>query len=1725
MLKKLKSVVAIVMATLLIVGHIPHVVAHEEVSHLEVPVETEQRQLSHRGLIGFDGYYDLTDSHTLVDVIVVFEQSPAGIQVMEAMEAGTALSYNQAMQRAEDAHTLFRSELSALFGNQSVARAGSNYTFNAEFRRGLNGVAMSLPANMVSDVAHFRSVQAIFPDESVYLPELPIAELSIGDPFGMSQGRSRMNAHELHQRGIRGEGVVIAVIDSGIDWHHPAFTGTFPTIAEMQLRNPSLTNAHGININGTYYFVGRDFIRLWPNGNGADVRGNPTTLPSGEPGNNPMEFSPVYFPNRHAVVDNAGNTPNWTSHGTHVAGTIVGQPVPVSIDINSGEEVWDMQHAILGVAPDAKVFHYRALFGSTPVSVILSSLEFTYYDRPDVVNLSLGGGLSTPLAVQNLAINNLALQNPNKVFVISSGNAGPNFYTGGNPGGATMALTVSALTEQSTLMRAEVISNNVTGTAFTVMDNPNGEWVVRPNGSLINTFPRLIDNDGEYRIFALPHCGAVGATGTEDIDVGAAAGPMLVDAFVDLFLYYGPDALNGAFVLIKRPMDNNFAIENASLIAFNPGMIGAPPGIFDVLGGVIIIDGTAPNRTNPSNFANLDILVPTLMIDNANGRSLLENIRSSNTGYATFSLRGDIVSQTVASISSRGPVWESFEIKPDVGAHGMDVFSAVPRWTFGGAAANNPNWENIPWTHAYDFRSGTSMSTPHVAGGVALMIQYSQMNGNRWDNQEIKSRIMNTAIAINYLGNNYGVFDGARQIDVWAAVQGDTVVSVSYPRVATLLGTPFTSQPFETAGTGSFSFGGFNRYGNNAMSESLTATIINQSSESRTYTIHHEFITTGRNSLSGATLSHPSSITVGGHSSANFTATLTIPPGDATGHYEGYVIVSLDGTIVARLPFAGVAIYMPPTIQDVATYRAVISTGAYAYNKTSSELVISFTPNFGFSSNLHLVRAVDGITSYNWMRDEFSHAVLGTVGESRFLSNAFIQPGTPLRGIVFDGIYTPVNCIEPVLLIEEGDFYIVMEVWRQSPNLTNSWAWQEDIFIPFSVDNTPPQLNNLLVNNTVADLAENTVIISPEPSGIIISGNATDAWLSQAIINNTTFDVWNTTNPFGPAVSIPSNIAMFALLGEATQENSPIPVSLDTEGNFTVTFANSDQEDTLTIWLIDGYAPVPVANQNLFGSSAWNTPGVARIIPDTENTLRVADDISAFARHDGIFGVAIESNHYHWAGLNVAEMSIAIHYDTETQDRFYDVTFKANGGVILPASMSYFQPEFTTPSALTPTITDAILSYTITVHAGETVGENLPSAGHDIHTFHGWNSSQDGVGFMFDANTPISGHTVLYAMWEKISLPLLPSVVRVEVSPLTTTIIQGREQQFNAIVTVENNANTGVIWSVSGHGGASISPYGVLSVTSSVPINTVLTVRAVSEFNASIYGTASVTVVAQQPEPPTAPPAETPPVQRPTPPRPSEPNVSHEQAQQSPTQLPLVPREPTPVESPTEVVYYEENITEEYAEELIQYEPVVLPDLLLPLPSPASPTLASQSFYDISANDWFYNYIGIAVGGGLFQGLSEGIFAPNISMTRAMFVQLLANFENADLESIVFTTQSFADVDTGAWYFAAVEWATGQGLVQGVGHGEFAPNSPITREQMAALLYRFIQLSNISLDTEQTTPFVDQSAISQWAVEAVEVIQSMGIIQGRSDGRFDPHATATRAEVAALFVRFINRIN
>ncbi|WP_073077769.1 S-layer homology domain-containing protein [Sporobacter termitidis] len=175
-------------------------------------------------------------------------------------------------------------------------------------------------------------------------------------------------------------------------------------------------------------------------------------------------------------------------------------------------------------------------------------------------------------------------------------------------------------------------------------------------------------------------------------------------------------------------------------------------------------------------------------------------------------------------------------------------------------------------------------------------------------------------------------------------------------------------------------------------------------------------------------------------------------------------------------------------------------------------------------------------------------------------------------------------------------------------------------------------------------------------------------------------------------------------------------------------------------------------------------------------------------------------------------------------------------------------------------------------------------------------------------------------------------------------------------------------------------------------------------------------------------------------------------------------------------------------------------------------------FTDVAKTAWYYKNVWYASTHGLFKGTSDTTFSPDTPMTRAMFVTVLGRLEG--VKESDYTTSSFGDVPTGEWYSAYVEWAVKSGIVTGVGDGLFAPDRSVTREELAAMLYRYATFKK--LDVTQASAldsFPDAADVSDWALTAVRWAVSEGLINGMGDGTLSPAATASRAQVAAILER------
>lgn len=171
-------------------------------------------------------------------------------------------------------------------------------------------------------------------------------------------------------------------------------------------------------------------------------------------------------------------------------------------------------------------------------------------------------------------------------------------------------------------------------------------------------------------------------------------------------------------------------------------------------------------------------------------------------------------------------------------------------------------------------------------------------------------------------------------------------------------------------------------------------------------------------------------------------------------------------------------------------------------------------------------------------------------------------------------------------------------------------------------------------------------------------------------------------------------------------------------------------------------------------------------------------------------------------------------------------------------------------------------------------------------------------------------------------------------------------------------------------------------------------------------------------------------------------------------------------------------------------------------------------FADVKSSDWFYGAVQFTNEKGIINGVSANEFAPSSNVTRAMFVTLLYRLEGQP-KTIQCT---FADVKKGSWYENAVSWANEKGIVYGVSATEFAPDSNITREQMAAMLSRWAKYKGKDTSSAKALTYADKNDISEWATENVAWTTESGIMAG-SGNKFLPKSFATRAEAATVIMR------
>ena len=179
----------------------------------------------------------------------------------------------------------------------------------------------------------------------------------------------------------------------------------------------------------------------------------------------------------------------------------------------------------------------------------------------------------------------------------------------------------------------------------------------------------------------------------------------------------------------------------------------------------------------------------------------------------------------------------------------------------------------------------------------------------------------------------------------------------------------------------------------------------------------------------------------------------------------------------------------------------------------------------------------------------------------------------------------------------------------------------------------------------------------------------------------------------------------------------------------------------------------------------------------------------------------------------------------------------------------------------------------------------------------------------------------------------------------------------------------------------------------------------------------------------------------------------------------------------------------------------------------------AYSYRDVDTSAWYHEAVDYVLVNGLMSGYGKGVFGPNDHLSRAQLCQILYNKEGQPAAT---GGSAFTDVANGAWYFDAVTWAAENGIVGGYGNGLFGSEDNITREQLAAILYRYAQAKGYDVSVGEDTnilSYTDTLEISEYAIPAMQWACGAGIIQGNG-GYLNPQGDATRAEIATMLMRF-----
>lgn len=634
----------------------------------------------------------------------------------------------------------------------------------------------------------------------------------------------------------------------------------------------------------------------------------------------------------------------------------------------AGQQDHAVDYSVKGVAPDVELYGYRVLgpYGSGGLDGIIAAMEKSITDEMDVINLSLGAPINDPVNPLSIAANNTMLAGV--VAVISAGNSGPAANTLGTPGAAAFPITVGASDVSITLPTFTATAGKTTLNEVQLFAKGFNDELASLEGQA-------------YEVVA------VGLGSAEDF------------AAVDV---------ENKIVLIER-----------GELAFDEKIKNAKQA--KAVAAIIYNneDGQISNYLGEGK----DYL-PTFRLSKADGNKLkLALAKESSLTFGT--LRDEkTVGDQLADFSSRGPVAGTYEIKPDLLAPGVAVYSTVPSYI------NDPEGET--YDVAYGRMSGTSMAAPHIAGVAALILQENPA----YTPFEVKTALMNTSVSLT---EDYSIFEaGAGRVDAYNAVHAETS--------ATVLGETTVVENNELVTvenkTGSLSFGSHYLSADSNIDETQKVVLENASDEKKTYTLKTAYLEARDNRqdavANGVTLSVPKSITVNANDSAELNAILKVPSDVAFGTYEGYVEIQ-NGEEELRIPFA---VRISDKGFDMVEFDRRAVPNKWEFHPFLNPLL---------SMDLRLKSPME--TVYLIVKDSKTKEPIGIIGAlddldgdvQYFVADAF-------RGSVFPFTDDPENPVsEEMLILPEGPYtYELIGTDKDGKTYT-----QEEFLV---IDNTPAEI-------------------------------------------------------------------------------------------------------------------------------------------------------------------------------------------------------------------------------------------------------------------------------------------------------------------------------------------------------------------------------------------------------------------------------------------------------------------------------------------------------------------------------------------------------------------------------------------------------------------------------------------------------------------------------------------